>query len=412
LHPTFAPGAIKALLLNSTVNANPSGDTDLARQGVGVIRVDRAAALTSYASPGGVSFGRVNPVVPTVLSRSVKLTDFGGHARSFTVKSVPHQTYPGVRVSCPTSVTVRPNRSNDFQINLSFDPRVAFKQGVSEDWFVSETEVDGWCVLSDGNDTLRVGYLASVDAASLMVSHRASSNSIAVVNAGPTVGFAEGFTLVGTGTHSEDGDNSDQSNTSTPAPSNTIAQLGVRSTSIGPEKTFQFGVALNQIFQNISALQFVMLLDTDNDGVDDIELDAADLSAFIAGQPVGTFVTAQVDLKHPKNSFLDWPGVWDFNDRVAMLTYTTAANTDPNMPGLVPPKFSYRLILVNSDGSTDTIRGKVDMSKEVVPDLNDFTLNPGEHANVGLSGSGTTLWLYPGNAPRSQIDLVRIGTGD
>jgi minor extracellular serine protease Vpr len=406
LHPKFAPGAIKALLLNSTVNANPSGDTDLARQGVGVVRVDRAAALTSYASPGGVSFGRLNPVAPIVRSRSVKLTDFGGHARFFTVKSVPHKTYPGVHVSCPSSVTVRPNRSNEFEINLAFDPRVALKKGVSDDWLISETEVDGWCVLSDGKDTLRVGYLASVDAASLMFSHRASRDTIALVNAGPSVGLAEGFTLVGTGKHSDDAGDSDEKDTSTPAPSNTIAQLGVRHNIVQDNDTFQFGIALNHIFQNLSALKFTMLLDTDNDGVDDVELDGADLSVFDPTQAVGTFVTVQFDLK-TGDGFLDWPGIWDFNDRVATLTYTTAANTVA--PGLVPPKFSYHLTLVNSDGSTDVIHGTVDMSKEVVPDLNDFTLNPGEVADVGFSRSGTTLWFYPGNSPRSQVDLVTVG---
>jgi len=406
LHPKFGPGAIKALLLNSTVNANPSGDTDLARQGVGVVRVDRAAALTSYASPGGVSFGRLNPVVPIVRSRSVKLTDFGGHSRFFTVKSVPHKTYPGVKVSCPSSVTVRANRSNEFDINLVFDPRVALKKGVSDDWLMSETEVDGWCVLSDGKDTLRVGYLASVDAASLMLSRRSSRNTLALVNAGPSVGLAEGFTLVGTGKHFNDDDDSDDKDTSTPPPSNTIAQLGVRHSTVQDNDTFQFGIALNHIFQHLSALKFMLLLDTNNDGVDDVELDGADISTFDSTQSVGTFVTAQFDLKTGAG-FLDWPGIWDFNDRVATLTFTTAANT--SAPGLVPPKFSYHLTLVNSDGSTDTIQGKVDMSKEVVPDLNDFTLNPGEFAEVGFSGSGTALWFYPGNSPRSQVDLVTVG---
>jgi subtilisin family serine protease len=412
LHPKFAPGAIKALLLNSTVNANPSGDTDLARQGVGVVRVDRAAALTSYASPGGVSFGRLNPVEPIFRSRSVKLTDFGGHARSFTVKSVPHKTYPGVQVSCPSTVTVRPNRSNEFDINLKFDPRVALTKGVSDNWFISETEVDGWCVLSDGKDTLRVGYLASVDAASLMFSHRTSHNTMALANVGPSVGLAEGFTLVGTGKHSEDGDDSDDKDTSTPAPSNTIANLGVRRTSVQGNDTFQFGIALNHIFQNLSAVKFTMLLDTNNDGINDVELDGADISAIDSTQPVGTFVTAQFELKKDGRRFLDWPGIWDFNDRVATLTYTTAANTGAAGAGLVPPKFSYHLTLVNSDGSTDVIHGKVDMSKEVVPDLNDFTLNPDEAASIGFSRSGTTLWLYPGNPPRSQVDVVTIGKKD
>ena len=35
-----------------------------------------------------------------------------------------------------------------------------------DDAFVSQTEVDGWCILSDGKDTLRVGYVAVVDPAS------------------------------------------------------------------------------------------------------------------------------------------------------------------------------------------------------------------------------------------------------
>lgn len=405
LHPKFAPGAIKALLLNSTVDANPSGDTDLARQGVGVVRVDRAAALTSYATPGGVSFGRLNPVTPIVRSRSVTLKDFGGHARVFTVKSVPHQTYPGVQVSCPSSVTVRPNRSNDFQINLTFDPRVALTAGVSDDWAASETEVDGWCVLSDGKDTLRVGYLASVDAASLMVSHRAPHDTIELANVGPSVGLAEGFTLVGSGKHAANGDE-DENDSSQPPVSNTIAQLGVRRNSIQANDVFQFGIALNHIFQHLSGLKFTLLLDTNGDGVDDVELDGADLSAFDSSQPVGTFVTAQFDLKTGKG-FLDWPGIWDFNDRVATLTYTTAANT--SFPGLVPEKFGYHLTLINSDGSTDVLSGKVDMSKEVIPNLNDFTLNPGESANIGFSRAGTTLWLYPGNSPRSQVDIVKAG---
>jgi len=96
---------------------------------------------------------------------------------------------------------------------------VALKKGVSDNWLISETEVDGWCVLSDGKDTLRVGYLASVDAASLMISHRTSRDTIALVNVGPSVGLAEGFTLVGTGKHADndDADEKDTSNSPSPA---------------------------------------------------------------------------------------------------------------------------------------------------------------------------------------------------
>ena len=64
-------------------------------------------------------------------------------------------------------------------------------------------------------------------------------------------------------------------------------------------------------------------------------------------------------------------------------------------------------LFVGIDDPLATTRGS--MSKEVVPDLNDFALNPGEVANVGFSRSGTTLWLYPGNSPRSQVSVVTVG---
>jgi len=131
----------------------------------------------------------------------------------------------------------------------------------------------------------------------------------------------------------------------------------VRHTTVQDADTFQFGIALNHIFQHLSAVKFTMLLDTNNDGVDDVELDGADISTFDSTQAVGTFVTAQFDLK-TGNGFLDWPGIWDFNDRVATLTFTTAANT--SAPGFVPTEVSATtLTLVNSDGSTDAIHGTV-----------------------------------------------------
>lgn len=401
LHPRFAPDAIKALLLNSTVNANPSGDTDLARQGVGVVRVDRAAALTSYASPAGVSFGRLNPLTRVSRTQAVTLTDFGGHPRFFSVKNIPQHTYPGVKVSCPSFVPVGRNSSNRFFMRLTFNPRAAQRNGVSDDWFASETEVDGWCVLSDGKDTLRIGYLASVDAASLVYSRRVSDGTLAVANIGPATGLVEGFTLVGDGNKPAASDD-DQSDAT---PTNSIAQVGARSATVGGQATVQVGIALSHIWQHISALQFIMLLDLDNDGTPDVELDAVDQSLLDPTLPPGTFVTAQFS---GDEGFFDWPVIWDFNDRVATLTFTSADNTGEFGAGFVPRQFSYHLILVNVDGSTDTLDGAVDLSQEVAPDLNDFSLEPGESAKIGFSRSGKTLWLYPGNVPHSQVDQATI----
>src|SRR5262249_44770002 len=105
-HPNLEPSAIKALLQNSTVNSNPSVDTRLTRQGTGASRVDKAAALTSYASPGGISFGRLNPLVPIVREETVRLKNLASRTRIFTGKLVTNRTYPGVSVDCPRVLAV------------------------------------------------------------------------------------------------------------------------------------------------------------------------------------------------------------------------------------------------------------------------------------------------------------------
>ena len=98
-HPNLNQAAIKALLQNSTVDSNPSADTDLMRQGVGALRVDRAVKLTSYAAPAGVSFGRLNPMTVIQTKERVTVTDMSGKKRSYKITHVPHQTYPGVTVT-------------------------------------------------------------------------------------------------------------------------------------------------------------------------------------------------------------------------------------------------------------------------------------------------------------------------
>src|SRR5260221_2190614 len=94
-HRHLSPAGIKALLQNSTVDANPSASTDLTRNGVGAIRVDAAPAPTSYASPGGLSFGRLNPPALDTEWEQVTLTNMARGSRTFTRTHVPHNTYPG-----------------------------------------------------------------------------------------------------------------------------------------------------------------------------------------------------------------------------------------------------------------------------------------------------------------------------
>lgn len=392
-YPNLKPVAIKALLQNSTVDANPSGDTDLARQGVGALRIDRAVALTSYATPGGVSFGRLNPLTPAYRQENVTVRDLAGRRRSFSVTQVPNQTYPGIEVSCPASVRLNAKGEAKVKISLRFDPRAAWRAGVYDNALTSQSEVDGWCILADGKDTLRVGYLAAVDAASAVVVLPDNGlRSVKVRNFGPALGWAEAFTLIKLG-------GEQQNNTY-----GSIAAAGFRSGDpalYAGYHVLEFGFALERPFEHLSNLRFTLDIDTNGDGAPDATLIGTDLSDFIEDQDPGMFATLQFDAQG--DGFIDWAPVtsWDYNDRTLILPFTRAVDG-----GLLPDKFDYVLTVRASDGEEDVQRGRVDLSKEIVPDLNSFGVEPNDQVKVNLSGpTGISLWLLQNNIPVAQPAL-------
>jgi subtilisin family serine protease len=391
-HPNASPGAIKALLQNSTVNANTSYDTYLTRQGTGVIRVDRAAALTSFASPGGVSFGRLNPLFPELRSEEVTLSGLTNGSRHFTSKNVPNHTLPGVSVSCPDHTYVQGKHQTKARISLKFDPNVTVAAGVADDGLASQTEVDGWCVFSDGKDELRVGYIAVVDpASSVFVTPNFGLKKVTVRNLGPALGWAEEFTLAKLG-----GEALDKTN-------NSIAAVGFRRANPAAyvaQNVLELGIATERPYNHISGLEYDVYIDVDGDGVDDYVLVAADWSYLSSTGVLGTYVTAQFNLKTGK-SFLDWQvSGWDFNDRVSVLPFTFVSDG-----GWVPEKFNYTLhVFNNNDGTEDIQHGSVDMTKEIIPDLNSFGVSPKDKIDVNMSGgSGVSLWLFQNNPAAGQI---------
>lgn len=391
LHPKLNQGAIKALLQNSTVPSNVSGDTKLSRQGVGALRVDRAAALSSYASPGGVSFGRLNPLFPVWKTEKVTLTSMTHGWRNYSVTHVPNNTLPGVEVSCPSNVRVFGKHPAKFHISLKFDPRDSAAAGVYDNGSVSQTEVDGWCVLSDGKDELRVGYLAVVDPASgVFVTPNPGLKSATVRNLGPAIGWAEAFTLAKIGGENLNGT------------LNSISAVGFRRADPAAygANVLELGVATERPFTHLSNLIFDILVDTNGDGTPDVELMAVDLRLLVPTAAFGTFVTAQFDANGA--GFLDWQvTTWDFNDRTAILPFTFASDG-----GLVPEKFDYTMYVTNlSDDTQDVQNGSIDMAKEIVPDLNSFGVEPKDSINVNMTGQGTSLWLFQNNHSIGQTGL-------
>jgi hypothetical protein len=65
---------------------------------------------------------------------------------------VANQTFPGVLISATSPINVGPNSRTTFTLEFTMDPSV----GPPDDAFFSQTEVDGWFVLDDGTDALRV----------------------------------------------------------------------------------------------------------------------------------------------------------------------------------------------------------------------------------------------------------------
>ena len=170
---------------------------------------------------------------------------------------MPHTAFPGVSVSCPKSVSVNGKGRPRFDISLKFDPRAAWDEGVFDDAFVSQTEVDGWCILSDGKDTLRVGYVAVVDPASgVVVLPDNGFSSVKVRNFGPSLGWAEGFTLAKLG--------GEQQNRTY----GSIAATGFRradpnSPLYGGLDVLEFGFAMERSFEHLSNLEFDLEIDVD-----------------------------------------------------------------------------------------------------------------------------------------------------
>ncbi|HKU12815.1 MAG TPA: S8 family serine peptidase, partial [Steroidobacteraceae bacterium] len=402
-HPKLNQAAIKALLQNSTVDSNASGDTDLMRQGVGALRVDRAVKLTSYAMPAGVSFGRLNPMTPISEKERVTVTDMSGKKRTYQITHVPHTAYPGVSVSCPKSVSVNGKGNAKFDISLKFDPRVAWKQGVFDDAFESQTEVDGWCILDDGKDTLRVGYVAVVDPASALVVLPDKGFSAAKVhNLGVSLGWAEGFTLAKVG-------GEEQNRTYGSIAATGFRRADPNSPLYGGLKVLELGFVMERPFEHLSNLEFDLRIDVDADGQADLAMIGTDLSTFVDVDP-GQYAAFQFPLTPQgeldfANGFADWiVHTWDFNDRTLILPFTL--DTDPQFPGYLPEKFDYVMTVTDRQGNVDVQRGSIDLAKEIVPDVNSFGVEPGDHVDVDFSGpNGTSLWLFQNNVPLAQPGL-------
>ena len=396
-YPQLAPAAIRGLLAGSTVDANRNGPASdspypLTRQGTGVLRLDRAIDQTAYASPAGVSFGRLEVFRPLARTVTTTLTNLGDETRVYQVSHRPNQQLDGVNVACPGEVEVEAGAGVPVTIRLAADPDALPYERAGQ----SQTEVDGWCIFDDGTRTVRVGYLAVIDPVSMLRAGPVADGQVRLENFGPARGVAEPFLLAAALPLAT-------------AKDAAVAAFGVRPVDYGGFPLIHFGFSLWRPWENPAHLSISIYIDNDEDGREDFLLRIADWSAF--GGTTGSLVTLQIPLDDEgepdfDNGFLDWLfSSADYNDQVmyAPFTQVTAGDGDVFLdPG--DTRFGWRLVVSARDGSESEQSGVVDLSNYAEQAA--VTLDAGAATSLDASAE-PMLWLYPANPVGRQFQVLQ-----
>ncbi|MDX1621877.1 MAG: S8 family serine peptidase [Nitriliruptorales bacterium] len=383
-HADLDVAAIKSVLMNST---EPTAITyPIARQGVGVARMDAAAALDAYTSPAGVTFGRLNPLEPHTETRTVTVTDMSGDARTYSIDVEMIQTPPGVTFTAPDEVMVPANGTAEIELELELDPAAM----AADNAFYSQTEIDGRITLSHGDAELAVGFLGVVDPASdVVASVNRKGKKLTLTNDSDTVGTVDTFTHTGDGIGS-------------------VAEVGVRTRELFGIDVVEFGIANATAWDSLSIWETDILLDTNQDGSWDYALVAVDLGLILGGDPTGQVVTALFDLVNG-GGFLEWYVTADLNDRVQTLTVDRQGTFGFLASGDVT--FDYLVVSydLRNDAPAGLASGSVHLAKQADGRANFSTyLAPGEQVTMPMAADSRLLMLYQNNQVGSQHETAAL----
>jgi subtilisin family serine protease len=199
LHPTWTPGQLKALAMNTANHdtfVDPTTATNRRRTGparVGAGRIDAANALNSssiaydqdFPDRVSITFQTVEVAVPTTETRTIEVSNTGTADATYSVSIDPAVTSGGTSVTASTgTITVPAGQKATFQITLQADPtqmvrgvdpsvslspvNSVFGGGVPRDW---QSETSGWVTLTPATGPkLRVPYYGALTPASASVS--------------------------------------------------------------------------------------------------------------------------------------------------------------------------------------------------------------------------------------------------
>lgn len=385
--PSLGPKAIKAIIQNTATPAvdakSSSGSPALSLQGTGVINIEKALKATSYVSPGGIGFGRIKPEYNSTLTRYMTVTNFSNTAKRYYIRVQPNQVLPAgaARLTTANEVYLQPGQSQKIPVELDLKSN-AMVSGTGY------TEMDGWILVSSGDETMRVGYQALIDPASRMnySTQKISDKQVSmrVRNDAFGEGRVSAFTLAGEGTASGE---------------NAIDAFGYRAEVFD---TLVFGVNTKTNFSNFSRKLLEILIDTNEDGKPDYSLRVADWMFFdperFANDPSGTIVSALFNLNSSDPAIinnLQYFAAAEFNSSVLQFRIDAYGADGFLRDG--DTSFNYEMTLYDLYGNMDegVLRGQIDIAKNVVFDTPDLIVPAQQSKFVVVSGKAPTLWLAP-----------------
>lgn len=169
-YPDFTPDQIKDLMVNSSqkVFSNTLLDeynkgeqykyAPLRVQGVGSIQADKAFSLSSLASPSAISFGYQEVEGNERFEKTITIKNLTNQDKDYTVKIETNQTYDGVRMDVDRRVSVPANSEQDITLRMRVNGQQISQEIAQRDYL----EVDGWVNITQGDETIRAGYLALI----------------------------------------------------------------------------------------------------------------------------------------------------------------------------------------------------------------------------------------------------------
>jgi hypothetical protein len=178
-YPNRPPWAIKSLLMNTadtTVFTNaldrPGELAPITRIGGGEVRVDQALASTTAAwdlqrRTGSLSFGYLNVSEPTTLVRHVRVENYSGSTRTYSLSysyRYANDNTGAVKLFMPSSIRVAARSNETFDVVMKIDPKklptwmLDGGPNGGNGALLQSAEFDGYVTIRDSRDNIHLAW--------------------------------------------------------------------------------------------------------------------------------------------------------------------------------------------------------------------------------------------------------------